>query len=104
MVLRNNEVKPALNRKETNKNPNSFSKQKDCDRPACEETVAALSASLNRLKANQAINESIYVKTTNSSRSLGSDSDLPCPPTKDQIGKSSWTLLHTMVRNFANRM
>ena len=59
----------------------------DCYRPACEDTVSALSNALNRLK-NQ--------KITDNSNSRDSKKK-ECPPSKDSIGRSSWTLLHSMV-------
>ena len=58
----------------------------DCDRPACEDTVTALSQALNRLR-----------KVTDKNADAGSIRS--CPPKKDAIGKSSWTLLHSMVRH-----
>lgn len=64
--------------------------QEDCDRPACEDTVNALSSALHRLnKKKEASSESI---------DKGISSSKMCPPTKDVIGSSSWTLLHSMVR------
>ena len=66
-----------------NKNKNNT----DCDRPACEDTVSALSNALNRLK-NQKITDN-----PNSRDSKKKE----CPPSKDSIGRSSWTLLHSMV-------
>jgi len=56
----------------------------NCDRPACEETVTAISAALER----------IGKKTTNTEIS---SSKIECPPSKDSLGKSSWTLLHSMA-------
>ena len=62
-------------------------KKDDCDRPACEETVSALSSALNRLNEKKKKGGAGAIKNT-----------ATCPPTKDYIGKSSWTLLHSMVR------
>lgn len=61
-------------------------KKDDCDRPACEDTVSALSSALNRLNEKKKKGGKGAMKNTT------------CPPTKDYIGKSSWTLLHSMVR------
>lgn len=63
----------------------------DCNRPACEDTVSALTAALGR------------VKTKNSSKKdSGGGGGAPsppsaCPPTSGLLGKSSWNLVHSMV-------
>lgn len=70
-----------------------FMKNKDdCDRPACEETVSALSQALNRLKEKENKKDSVVI---GGNSSIGYEK--ACPPSKDQIGTSSWTLLHSMV-------
>ena len=56
----------------------------NCDRPACEDTVSALSAAIERIGGQ--------------AKSLASEKSLECPPSKDSLGRSSWTLLHNMVR------
>jgi len=56
----------------------------DCDRPACEDTMSALSAALERVGQK-------------STATLLGNNSVECPPTKDTIGRSSWTLLHTMA-------
>ena len=61
----------------------------DCDRPACEDTVSALTNALNRLNEKKKNIGSTTTTTTNTAVS--------CPPSKDRIGSSSWTLLHSMV-------
>ena len=65
----------------------------DCDRPACEDTVSALTSALNRLNEKKEKNKKKEI--------AGSDGTKPknvtCPPNKDRIGSSSWTLLHSMV-------
>mmetsp|Transcript_26381 Transcript_26381/g.53576 ORF Transcript_26381/g.53576 Transcript_26381/m.53576 type:complete len:126 (-) Transcript_26381:736-1113(-) len=65
----------------------------DCDRPACEDTVSALTAALRRVgkKGGPA--------TSASSSSKGSASTRPaaCPPTSGVLGKSSWNLVHSMA-------
>jgi len=74
-----------------NKSIPSLKKLEDCDRPACDETVSVLSAALNRVQRKK-------------EKDIGGGSDggvvLPdCPPSKNQIGSSTWTLLHSMVRD-----
>lgn len=85
---------PSDNNKGGGSNPFDvfLNKKDDCDRPACEETVSALSNALNRLK------EKKKKKSTISSGTVGEEKKMACPPSKDYIGKSSWTLLHSMVR------
>ena len=61
----------------------------DCDRPACDDTKSALTAALNRVNA---------AKKAPSGKESGPISYRACPPTKDEIGVSTWTLLHSMVR------
>jgi len=70
-----------------------FQKADDCDRPACEETVSALSQALSRIGNNT----KTAGKTTASGKGEVSSSSMSCPPTKDAIGKSSWTLMHSMA-------
>jgi len=76
-----------------------FQKADDCDRPACEETVSALSQAMSRIGSKtKTMNKKPATGNggvSSSSASLVSSS--PCPPTKDAIGKSSWTLLHSMA-------
>jgi hypothetical protein len=86
-------------------------KGNDCDRPACEDTMSALSNALNRLNAAKGNNKHQQqqaqdtTSTTKSSKNVKQGGDVEiiqtsCPPSKDQIGKSSWTLLHSMVSVF----
>ena len=50
----------------------------DCDRPACDDTMSALSAALKQAKS--------------------SSSPKPqCPPSKTALGNGSWDLLHSMA-------
>ncbi len=63
-------------------------KQSDCDRPACDDTVSALSSALNRIKQKEA---------SAADSSSKKEKTVECPPTKDAIGRSSWNLLHSMV-------
>ena len=57
----------------------------DCDRPACDDTKSALTAALGRV--NAAKNK----KSNDKQQYVG------CPPSKDEIGVSTWNLLHSMV-------
>lgn len=57
----------------------------DCDRPACEDTVSALSAALGR------------VQKKGREQKERKDS---CPPTSGELGTASWTLLHSMAAWF----
>ena len=59
----------------------------DCDRPACDDTKSALTAALGRVNAAK-----------KAAKDQGkSNSYKGCPPTRDEIGVSTWTLLHSMV-------
>lgn len=86
-----------------------FQKVDDCERPACEETVSALSQALSRISAEKtktAGKTAASVKdgvSSSSSPSSSPTSSLSCPPTKDVIGKSSWTLLHSMAAWYPER-
>ena len=57
----------------------------DCDRPACADTVSALSAALGRVRKNR-IADSPKLRDVKQ-----------CPPTSSELGASSWTLLHSMA-------
>jgi hypothetical protein len=59
----------------------------DCDRPACDDTKSALTAALGRVNAAK---KKAGEKQPGSYRA--------CPPTRDVIGVSTWTLVHSMVR------
>ena len=61
----------------------------NCDRPACEDTVSALSAALERIGGG--------VAKTTADTSPSGKSTIECPPSKDSLGRASWTLLHNMV-------
>lgn len=60
----------------------------DCDRPACDDTKSALTAALGRVNAAKK-------KAEEKTQSSGYNA---CPPTRDEIGVSTWTLVHSMVR------
>ncbi|KAL7486224.1 hypothetical protein ACHAW6_011817 [Cyclotella cf. meneghiniana] len=66
----------------------------DCDRPACDDTKSALTAALNRVNA---------AKKAQSGKEGGPGSYRACPPTKDEIGVSTWTLLHSMAAWYPNQ-
>lgn len=51
----------------------------DCDRPACDDVVGAMTAALGRVQNQQ-------------------KAQVECPPNSPELGRSSWTLLHSMVR------
>mmetsp|Transcript_24593 Transcript_24593/g.58442 ORF Transcript_24593/g.58442 Transcript_24593/m.58442 type:complete len:181 (-) Transcript_24593:94-636(-) len=55
----------------------------DCDRPQCDDTKSALTMALRRVHNND-------VEQIQPSTKL-------CPPSKDEIGSSTWTLLHSMA-------
>eukprot|EP00555_Chaetoceros_dichaeta_P002797 CAMPEP_0198251068 /NCGR_PEP_ID=MMETSP1447-20131203/2032_1 /TAXON_ID=420782 /ORGANISM="Chaetoceros dichaeta, Strain CCMP1751" /LENGTH=186 /DNA_ID=CAMNT_0043936013 /DNA_START=161 /DNA_END=721 /DNA_ORIENTATION=+ len=77
-----------------------FQKADDCDRPACEETVSALSQALSRIgEKTKTTNKKTAVGNGGvpSSSSSSAAAAPPCPVTKDELGKSSWTLLHSMA-------
>lgn len=77
----------------------------DCDRPACDDTKSALSAALMRVgKSSDASSESESTAKHSEQNSSVKEKTghLPhsynaCPPTKDVIGASTWTLVHSMV-------
>ncbi|KAL7512726.1 hypothetical protein ACHAXN_011536 [Cyclotella atomus] len=58
----------------------------DCDRPACDDTKSALTAALGRVNA---------AKKKKGEKQPGGYT--ACPPGKDEIGVSTWTLLHSMA-------
>ena len=64
--------------------PNVFGKKllDDCERPACDDILAGMKASMSRLQSSD-------------SATPGAASE--CPPNSPQLGNSSWTLLHSMV-------
>ena len=68
----------------------------DCDRPACEDTVSALTSAFNRLNKKNKGSSSIASRSITNSNEPKAKAN-GCPPSKDHIGTSSWTLLHSMV-------
>lgn len=81
----------------------------DCDRPACDDTKSALTAALQRVgqnkqhkKGDAAAASSGDSKNKEEEKKDGASPDryTACPPTRDEIGVSTWNLLHSMVRVF----
>jgi hypothetical protein len=89
----------------------------DCDRPACDGTKSALSAALKRVGMSSGssatggdassdaggASSGSTTKHRQSSTLKEKKGRLPnsynaCPPTKDEIGASAWSLVHSMVR------
>jgi hypothetical protein len=67
----------------------------DCDRPACDDMMSMLKAASGRVRENEkkkkiALHETVQPDQTSFR--------LQCPPKSAELGSSSWTLLHTMVR------
>lgn len=62
----------------------------DCDRPACDDTMSALSKALKH--SQQGTSTTNHSATTTTTRTT-----IHCPPTKAAIGTSSWDLLHSMT-------
>ena len=86
----------------------SMSGGDDCDRPACDDTKSALSAALQRVGNNKNLDGAssssrVYSKKKqqthmeNEERNIQKNRYTVCPPTKDEIGSSTWSLLHSMV-------
>jgi len=72
----------------------------DCDRPACEDTVSALTAALGRVKSKKPTAAAApSAKGSDGGRGGGGGGARPpaCPPTSGLLGKSSWNLIHSMV-------
>ena len=65
----------------------------DCDRPACEDTVSALTAALGRVRKKGGP----VTSASTSSKASASTKPAACPPTSGVLGKSSWDLVHSMV-------
>mmetsp|Transcript_25962 Transcript_25962/g.36589 ORF Transcript_25962/g.36589 Transcript_25962/m.36589 type:complete len:177 (-) Transcript_25962:78-608(-) len=60
----------------------------DCDRPACDDTVSALSKAMASV---------IRREEESSTEGKNETVEKECPPKSAELGKSSWTLLHTMA-------
>ena len=70
----------------------------DCDRPACDDTKSALTAALQRVGASTKDASTRVSKKSTKEDNVPSDYNA-CPPTRDEIGVSTWSLLHSMVRD-----
>ena len=83
----------------------SMSGGDDCDRPACDDTKSALSAALQRVGNNKNVDGASSSSTTkkqqhieeNEEKNIKKNRYTACPPTRDEIGASTWSLLHSMV-------
>ena len=81
----------------------SMSGGDDCDRPACDDTKSALSAALqhvgNKVDGASSSSSSISKKkqTQHIEENEKKNRYTACPPTRDEIGSSTWSLLHSMV-------
>mmetsp|Transcript_26686 Transcript_26686/g.31055 ORF Transcript_26686/g.31055 Transcript_26686/m.31055 type:complete len:182 (+) Transcript_26686:75-620(+) len=76
----------------------------DCDRPACDDTISALNQALSRIGNKKEAVASVGSRS--SSRSSENDGILgykACPPSKENIGRSTWTLLHSMAAWYPDR-
>ena len=80
----------------------------DCDRPACDDTKSALTAALQRVGVgrssgvgkDESKNEGGARRRKQAVDARGvsaPDGYKACPPSRDEIGASTWTLLHSMV-------
>ena len=65
----------------------------DCDRPACDDTKSALSAALKRVDRRRT-----KTGVVGDGDAFSSGYRSVCPPTRDEIGAQTWSLLHSMVR------
>jgi Erv1 / Alr family len=105
---------PSIMTKQSRSTPNAktpfpYESLSDCDRPACDDMVsmfqkASIAAALNAESA-----ETINAKPSTSTDSsvVGSvervrskenfSADDMCPPSSAKLGRSTWTLLHTMA-------
>ncbi|GKY94932.1 hypothetical protein MPSEU_000458100 [Mayamaea pseudoterrestris] len=80
------------NAKSSKKNMPSF--LDDCDRPACDDMMSMLKAASNRVHKN-ANDKNINVDLSSDVESQ--QSAIRCPPKSAELGRSSWTLLHSMA-------
>ena len=72
----------------------------DCDRPACEDTKSALTDALQRIRKDDASSSSGSKKNRKQPKSVKDtipDAYRACPPTREDIGASTWSLLHSMA-------
>ena len=72
--------------------PSLASLEDDCERPSCEGMISMLKAA--RERSQQSSVATLQSSTPQQSQQMPS----LCPPTSPELGRASWTLLHTMVR------
>ena len=74
----------------------------NCDRPACDDTKSALTAALQRVRhrssGKDASSESARGESSPRPTAIDRKIRRTCPPTRDEIGVSAWSLIHSMVR------
>eukprot|EP00970_Alexandrium_tamarense_P002237 scaffold323_cov188-Alexandrium_tamarense.AAC.4 len=87
--------------KRTTSSPLSSFLRDDCDRPACDDTKSALTAALERVGRAKSNVAAVGGKT--SAKEGTPDSYRSCPPTRDEIGVSTWSLLHSMAAWYPNQ-
>mmetsp|Transcript_38972 Transcript_38972/g.93784 ORF Transcript_38972/g.93784 Transcript_38972/m.93784 type:complete len:201 (+) Transcript_38972:25-627(+) len=84
----------------------------DCDRPACDDTKSALSAALQRVQGVRSVGgkgkeeedaQQSSTRETATPRGKTRDGRVACPPTRDEIGASTWSLLHSMAAWYPNQ-
>ncbi|KAL9188597.1 hypothetical protein ACHAXT_006975 [Thalassiosira profunda] len=76
----------------------------DCDRPACDDTKSALTAALGRVGQSGATSIATLGKEPKSGKGGGVPEGYDaCPPTRDEIGVSTWSLLHSMAAWYPNQ-
>lgn len=66
----------------------------DCERPACDDMVSML----KQAQARKGLNPSAPLVPQELDEELQTLSSPSCPPNSAELGRSSWTLLHSMVR------
>ena len=73
----------------------------DCDRPACDDAKSALSKALRRVDRRRGGGGDIGDTSSEKIVTDTPNSYVGCPPTRDEIGASTWLLLHSMVRAYS---
>jgi hypothetical protein len=66
----------------------------DCERPACDDMASML---------RQAHTRSQTTAAAASKETVAAAEKVECPPRTAELGRASWTLLHTMVRDMIGR-
>ncbi|KAL3815706.1 hypothetical protein ACHAXA_004886 [Cyclostephanos tholiformis] len=75
----------------------------DCDRPACDDTKSALSAALRRMDRRRGGGGDGGDAFTEKSAADAPNRYRDCPPTRDDIGASTWLFLHSMAAWYPNK-